>query len=484
MSSNPKQPLDRRKFFRASATGAAAVSMSGTLAFSDPPDEETDGSRSSFAEPGQQVEVVDDCDVIVCGGGPAGFSAAIAAARAGARTRLFDVNGCLGGVWTAGMLTYIFDINKPGLPREITRRLDQRNARVAGHRDPSRYVYHVEEMKCLLEEMVTEEKITVQLHTRVVAAYKSPANRLETMITESKSGRQAWRATVFVDATGDGDLGAMAGCQWEFGKHAGETCPCQPMTMNALITVPDIEAIKDFILLYKGDDSSWDSYVNQARQRFLVELKRAGVKPSYGVPTLFHMRGNLLDLMANHEYGVRPFDAAEVSDATIHARAEIDNMVRALRALGGVWKGIDLVATAEQIGIRDGRRIAGRYQVTQDDLIQGIRHEDSVARVTFGVDVHATTRKENEKQAISKAGVHARPYDIPLRALIAKDVDGLMMAGRCISGDFLAHASYRVTGNAVAMGEAAGTVSAIAARDRQLPHEVDWAVAKSLLRRE
>ena len=73
------------------------------------------------------------------------------------------------------------------------------------------------------------------------------------------------------------------------------------------------------------------------------------------------------------------------------------------------------------------------------------------------------------------------PYDIPLRALIAKDVDGLMMAGRCISGDFLAHASYRVTGNAVAMGEAAGTVSAIAARDHQLPHEVDWAVAKSML---
>ncbi|MFV1967666.1 MAG: FAD-dependent oxidoreductase [Pirellulaceae bacterium] len=458
------------------------MSLSGGLAFADQSADKGIASGSVFAEPTRQIDVVDDCDVIVCGGGPAGFGAAIAAARAGARARLFDVNGCLGGVWTAGMLTYIFDIDKPGLPREITRRLDLRDARVAGHKDPSRYVYHVEEMKCLLEEMVTEEKITVQLHTRVVAAYKNSANRLETIVTESKSGRQAWRAKAFIDATGDGDLGALAGCGWEFGEQSGPACPCQPMTMNALITVPDIEAIKDFILLYKGDDSSWSSYQNQARQRFLVELKRAGVKPSYGVPTLFHMRGSLLDLMANHEYGIRPFDAAAVSDATIRARAEIDNMVRALRSLGGIWEGIDLVATAEQIGIRDGRRIKGRYQVTQDDLVQGARHKDAIARVTFGVDVHAATKKENEKQAISKKGVHAKPYDIPLRALIAKDVDGLMMAGRCISGDFLAHASYRVTGNAVAMGEAAGAVSALSARDRRPPHEVEWAAAKRLLK--
>ncbi len=172
--------LDRRDFVRASVVGAAALSFSGVPAVGA---DEPKSSGSVFAEPARKLAVVDDCDVIVCGGGPAGFSASIAAARAGARTRLFDVNGCLGGVWTAGMLTYIFDIDKPGLPREITRRLDLRNARVAGHKDPSRYVYHVEEMKCLLEEMVIKEKVTVQLHTRVVAAYKNSANRLETIIT-------------------------------------------------------------------------------------------------------------------------------------------------------------------------------------------------------------------------------------------------------------------------------------------------------------
>ncbi len=240
MNSTSRRPFGRRDFFRVSATSAAAMSLSGGLAFAEQAAHEVDGSGLVFAEPARQLKVVDDCDVIVCGGGPAGFSAAIAAARAGARTRLFDVNGCLGGVWTAGMLTYIFDIDKPGLPRELTRRLDQRHARVAGRRDASRYVYHVEEMKCLLEEMVMKEKITVQLHTRVVAAYRNSANRLETIITESKSGRQAWRAKVFIDAAGDGDLGALAGCGWEFGERPDQQCPCQPMTMNALVTVPDV----------------------------------------------------------------------------------------------------------------------------------------------------------------------------------------------------------------------------------------------------
>ena len=427
----------------------------------------------------RRVPVIQSCDVVVCGGGPAGVAAAIAAARSGARTRLLEVNGCLGGVWTAGLLSYVFDFDKPGLTRELTRRLDERSARVG--QNVARYVYHVEEMKCLLEEMCLEAGVAIRLHTRVVAAYKDSNRRLVAVATESKSGREAWQARAFVDATGDGDLGALAGCRWQFGRQTD--CPCQPMTLNALVTVPDVAAIADYILFYKGDDS-WKSWQNQARERFLAEIRRGGVDPSYGSPTLFHLRGNLVTLMVNHEYGVRPFDAAQVTEATLRARSEVRRIVAALRALGGKWQGLELVATAEQIGIRDGRRILGRYQVTREDLLRGARHEDSVARVTFGVDIHAATREENKERPITNAGIRMKPYDIPLRALIARDVDGLMMAGRCISGDFWAHASYRVTGNAVAMGEAAGAVSALAARTGRLPHEVPWIEAQDALRRK
>ncbi len=107
--------------------------------------------------------------------------------------------------------------------------------------------------------------------------------------------------------------------------------------------------------------------------------------------------------------------------------------------------------------------------------------QDGVVRPSFNVDIHGLRRSRDEADAYNDGGVQMQPYDIPLRALIAADVDGLMMAGRCISGDFVAHASYRVTGNAVAMGEAAGVVSALAAKKRMLPHEIDWSDASALL---
>jgi hypothetical protein len=185
--------------------------------------------------------------------------------------------------------------------------------------------------------------------------------------------------------------------------------------------------------------------------------------------------------MLNHEYGIHAADAAAVTTATMRARAELHRLVRGLSRLGGVWEGLQIVATPEQIGIRDGRRIRGRYVVEKEDLVTGARHEDAVTRATYIVDVHALSSEQNKKVAWSDSGVKTKPYDIPLRALLASDVDGLMMAGRCISGDFIAHASYRVTGNAVAMGEAAGAVAAVAARSKRAPHDVSWSEGHAAL---
>jgi hypothetical protein len=462
--------LNRRKFIRSAIGSAGAVAVPA-LAM-ELPQTKTGG----FKEPAQNLPIKDEVDVIVCGAGPAGVSAAITAARAGARTQLLEIHGCLGGVWTAGLLTYIFDFNKPGLTKEIKEKLDQRDAR--RNKIADQFVYHPDEMKLLLEEMCIEAGVKFRLHTRVAAAYKDK-KQLTTVITESKSGREAWKAKVFIDATGDGDLGAQAGNKWEIGK-GGDTCPCQPLTLNTLAVVKDPAALKQFISFYanEGENKNWHV---PAVNAFAKEIGRAGISPSYGMPTLFLIRENLVMIMVNHEYNIKAFDADEITEATVRARAEVYNIVRGLNKLGGPWEGMQIVATPEQIGIRDGRRIEGRYVVSKEDLVVGVRHADAVVRPTFGVDIHASDRKINETETISRGGIKMIPYDIPLRALIAKDVDGLMMAGRCISGDFTAHASYRVTGNAVAMGEAAGAVAAIASKSKRMPHEVDWSEAAQLL---
>lgn len=465
--------FSRRTFVRAAAASAAALPpLAGCRTAQPEPGSAALGER--FREPARALPHRADADVIVCGAGPAGVAAALSAARAGARTRLFEAHGCLGGVWTSGLLTYIFDFDKPGLARELVRELDARDAKRNANKD--RFVYDPEAMKALLEELCAKAKVATRLHTRAAAAYCA-GRRLATVITESKSGREAWSAPVFVDATGDGDLGAQAGCGWDFGNPEGGTW--QPLTLNALAVVRDVGALAEYISFYNNNDGRHI----EAVEAFKRELKRAGVETSYGHPTLFHIGGNLLDVMINHEYGVRPDDAAQLSAATMRARAEVHRAVAALRKLGGPWAGMQVVASAEQIGVRDGRRIHGRYTVTREDLIAGARHPDAVCRATFNVDIHAHSREKNNQETISHGGFKTKPYDIPLRALLAKDVDNLLTAGRCISGEFIAHASYRVTGNAVATGEAAGAVAALAARRRCLPHEVPWADAAALIGR-
>ena len=434
---------------------------------------------SHFTEPQHHVPIVEQTDVIVCGGGPAGIAAAIVAARSGARTRLIELHGCLGGVWTAGLLSWIIDgKDKPGVMQEIIARLRARDActidavkivdfdietKYRGKDLERDFAYDAEQMKRVLEEMAVEAEVDVRLHTRVVAAFNNRYNRATHVITESKSGREAWAAKVFIDCTGDGDVAAQLGCHFDIGRPNSQQM--QPMTLMAIVTGIHADDVVDYI-------TEWRSGLNPPKYRLYDAIKSGGVEISYDRPCLFRIHDDLFALAVNHEYGVSGTDANDLSTATLRARREVHAAVDALRSLGGVWQNVRIVATGEQIGVREGRRIRGRYQVAADDLIEGKHHDDGVARVTFPVDVHSTDPSKDK--SYTDEGVTAKPYDIPLRALIAQDVDGLLLAGRCISGDFIAHASYRVTGNAVAMGQAAGAAAAVCVTQNQLPHEVVW----------
>jgi len=416
-----------------------------------------------YREAARDVPIVEHADVFVAGGGPAGVAAAIAAARTGASTRLVEVNGCLGGTWTAGLLSWILDSGgKKGLVQEILAELSRRGASARYGGDVG---YDVETMKLLLDGLCLGAGVRVQLHTRLVDAARDETGRLSLAVTESKSGRQAWSAEVFVDATGDGDLAARAGCGFDYGREG--TGEAQPMSLIALVAGIRPDAVAEFVRGLAEPRGE-----RNPKGRLRKEMERAGVSPSYAQPTLFYIRGGLFCLMANHQYGVAGTDAAQVTEATLHGRAEVHKLVNALRSLGGCWQDLRIVATPEHIGVREGRRVRGLYQVTKDDLIAGARHPDAVCRVAFPVDIHSTD--PGKDKGIMNERVRAKPYDIPFRALVARDVRGLLMAGRCISGDFIAHSSYRVTGNAVAMGEAAGAAAALAAKRKCLPQEVPW----------
>lgn len=404
-------------------------------------------------------------DVIVCGCGPAGFSAAISAARAGADVLVIERNSCLGGIWTAGLLTWILDIkNKSdkGILKEIFTELSEIGA---GRfiTNGVKFSCDVEEMKHYLEQKCIAESISVFLGA-TLCGVKTESRKVKYIAVNSKSGIEYFSADMYIDATGDGDLGAMAGCSFRVGDSDGKT---QPMSLIALLTGIDVDKVRLM-------NNSLTIPENNPKKNLLLEMNRAGINPSYTQPTLMQLSDDgVFALMSNHEYGVKADDAYGISDSVINARDELYKTVKALKKLGGPWENIHLVATGEQIGVREGRQIEGVYSITEEDVFEGSTFDDGICNVQNLVDIHSQTKDIGG--GVVEVGRKSKPYQIPLRALIAKDNDSIIMAGRCISGDMYAHSTFRLTGNAVETGFAAGIIAAICSKTKRKATEVEFA---------
>lgn len=415
------------------------------------------GSKT-LREPAREIPVAGECDVLVAGGGPAGIAAAIGAARRGAKTILVESKGTVGGIWTNGLLGCLLGFNYSELDREILARLGK--FRAYRTRSPETnfhsFIYEPEYMKVVCESLLAEAGVRVRTGTGVAAVSKD-GRRVRAVVTESKSGREAWIAKNFIDCTGDGDLAALAGCGFDTGAaDKGD----QPASMIAVFTIPDDSGILKFVANEHTNYDSMGEQLFNSKVELGKELGRMNLHPSYGHPTIFRMNKNLFILMANHEYDVPVDDADKIGAATMRARREIVELAEALAMDSwnqpghkGPWAGLRIVATADQIYHRRARRIHGRYTMKVEDCFEGATFDDAVATCRFGIDVHAVSKEMNK---VSPAGSpfkkESKPYQIPLRACQAADLDNLYMAGRCISGDFFTQASYRITGTAVEMG--------------------------------
>lgn len=382
-------------------------------------------------------------DLIIAGGGPAGVGAAIMASHLNMKTLLIEKTGCLGGIWTSGLLSYVMDrSNKSGVNKLIVKELNDLDGQI--NPQSWSYVYNPEDMKYGLERIFDRFKVDFLYHSKVVGV-DGDGKQISSVKIASHSGIETFKAKVYIDATGNGELGAYAGAEFEVGHPV--TGKTQPMTLMALLT--------------GINEKKTEQYINnpgvKGKYKFAKLLEKNNIHPSYSLPTLWKINRDLYALMANHEYGVYGTESKDVTKATLHARKEIYEMIKDMRVIDG-FNNVQLITTAEHIGIRGARRILGKYVMKKKDLINGSVFPDAVCNVNFGIDVHSLDPQKGK--SIDKVNeTKTKPYEIPARALVSKDISNLLMAGRCISGDFYAHSSYRVTGNSVALGEGASFIA-------------------------
>lgn len=399
-----------------------------------------------------------DCDVAVIGAGSAGSCAAIAAARGGARTVLVERLGFPGGNSTAVLDTFyaFFTAGEPrkvvgGLPDEPVEQLLQRGmvrARPNTFGSGTGFTYDPETLKFVWSHLLEDAGARVMLHTMLVDVELSQ-NRVNAVVLASKAGLIRLQARNFVDATGDADLVALAG-----GSTQEDVKLQQPATTTFRMAPVDL-----------------DRFSQEGRPRFL-DLVHAAREDGYDLP------GEGGSLHGSGVYGVvltsvtrlRPPD---LTDPFEPGRLELDGLAQAeewarfLRDRMPGFERAEIMTISPMAGVRETRRIDGRYTLVEDDVLGPRFFDDQVA--LCGAPIEDLAAEKTRWVQVPDPGL----YGIPWRCLLPEQLEGVVVAGRCLSATHAAHASARSMATCMALGQAAGTAAAQATECGRLVAEID-----------
>ncbi len=466
--------MDRRRFLSFSAGAismgycqAAARSEAaegGAKAVPSPPRVTIDAANSVVLESPRQTPVAASVDVLVVGGGPTGVGAALAAAGEGAKTLVVERHGMLGGMWTAGLLNPLFEPLRGWWVERLVERLQQGG----GWRDHPKFpVFDTEVLKYTLEQMFGESDVDFWYHVQATDPLVIDG-RIRGILVEGKSGREAVLAGTVIDCTGDGDIAARAGVPFQFGRPVDGLA--QPMTM--MFEVEGVESLG-------RETQNILKILTDAIEANYLPIRLPYGKRPHGAPYLIPPPAEGIGaVQATHVYRYDATDTRDLTRATVEARAQVHEIfMKALRKVPGLEK-IRLAQTAPSLGIRESRHMEGRYLLNAEDVMAGRRFDDAVVSCAFGCDIHEIYPDDQLAHRIP-----AKPFEIPYRCLVPKSVRGLLFAGRSISGTHEAHASYRVTGTCMGLGQAAGLAAAMATTARTTPEEIDGRELRAALKK-
>ncbi len=441
-------------------------------------------------------------DVAVIGGGPSGVAAAVAAAREGSRVALAERYGFLGGSLTAALVAPMMGFHSgshrvvAGIAQEIVDEMVARGASPGHVPDPIDFCHTVtpfdhEGLKQVLMETACAAGVRLLLHSQLLGA-RSERGTIRAATLAQKGGPVEIHARVFVDATGDGDLSAAAGAPWESGRPRDGLA--QPMTLMLRLGGVRWDEVMDHLQAHPEQiqhghgvhgkiDVAWlralpcrgfsgfSDAVAEARERGEWAVPRDRVLVFEGV------RPGEATVNATRVLGRSGVSGADLALAEVEGRAQARQVVEFLRGRIPGFGGAHLLETPAQIGVRESRRVRGDYTLTADDVLGARKFEDAVARGAYPIDIHDPASGGLATRRLP-AGEH---YTIPYRCLLPQGGRNWLVAGRCISATHEAAASARISPVAMALGQAAGTAAALAARSGITPREVDVAELRRTL---
>ncbi len=416
------------------------------------------------------VPVTASYDVVVCGGGPGGWIAAVAAARAGARTALIERNGYAGGMATAGLVVpisvfvYSGELVCGGIPWEFVQRMvEQGGAQVE---KPLGNVAHDPEVyKLTAQRMLLESGVHLHYHS-VLTGCRQEAGHLTHVIVDTKSGPQAIEARYVIDSTGDGDLSAMMGVPMQ-----ETTLPLQPASLCFCLGGVDTDHLEKTHHELQGVN-----YHVERIQSFLRELEKEGKAPTFGGPWFCHLLrdGSVMVNMTRTEVDMT--DPLQATAAECRLREDVHTFTTLLRENFPEFKNARLLYTAQQAGARETRHVKGVHVLTGEEYLNAVHFPDAIARSAHPIDIHSAGDSQQRCSFLEKAAY------IPYRSLIIPGFDNLLVASRCFSGDQIASASVRVQAPVMCLGQAAGAAAAQCAKAGTSVHDADIPALQELLR--
>ena len=452
--------ISRRLFLKKATAALAAVAVAPSVLSCM-----SDGERRKVR---RIAPVAGKYDVVVVGGGPAGFIAAIAAARKGAKVAIIERYGFLGGMATIGYVAPIsvFALKNElvigGIPWEFVKRLEGMGG--AFIEWPKANIdFDIELYKLCCQRMILEAGVDMYMHSSMVGC-EMVGNKIDSVIIENKNGLETLVSKTFIDCTGDGDLAHMADVPMQPNPD-GEV---QPSSFCFILSGVDTKSeLLNRCMYHNGINGP--SQCKPVREKLLA-MKAAGVDlPDFGGPwfnNVMHEGSVAVNITrrAADSTNNRNFSAVECQ-----LREDIFTFTKVLKENFKEFKDCYVASTAPQAGIRESRRIVGVHTVTADEYVNAVQYEDSISRGIHPIDLHASKGTHQHRVDLTK------PAYVPYRALIAPDYPNLLVAGRCISTDRQALASLRVMASCMGTGQAAGAAAAMAVANNQAVQDINTA---------